>query len=67
MQTPVRWRHAVTGLVATSLITCALLAQAAPARYYKWQGSDRVVCAQTSPGHGWIRLNGFYVKADCSI
>lgn len=51
---------------AVSLVV-ATTSQAAPARYYKWQGADRVVCAQTSPGEGWKRLKGFFVKSDCSI
>ncbi|MBD8494758.1 hypothetical protein IFR09_15185 [Pseudomonas syringae] len=67
MQRLCGWRHGITGLLAASLLSCAALAHAAPARYYKWQGVDRVICAQTSPGHGWTRLNGFYVKSDCSI
>lgn len=45
----------------------ALLAQAAPAHYYKWQGDSRIVCAQSSPGPGWKRLKGHFIKADCSI
>jgi len=49
-----------------STLICAT-SQAAPARYYKWQGTDRVVCAQTSPGEGWKRLKGSFVKSDCSI
>lgn len=51
-------------LLAGLLITTA---HAAPARYYKWQGDDRIVCAQTSPGPGWMKLKGSYVKSDCSI
>lgn len=42
------------------------MAQSAP--WYKWQGAAaRTVCAQTSPGPGWKRLGGPYVKADCSL
>ncbi|RRV07444.1 hypothetical protein EGJ27_12250 [Pseudomonas sp. v388] len=56
-----RW---LLALFAGLLITCAV---AAPARYYKWQGDDRIVCAQTSPGPGWVKMNGSFVKSDCSI
>ena len=44
-----------------------LTSHAAPARYYKWQGDSRIVCAQTSPGPGWKRLNGWFIKSDCSV
>ncbi|WP_342655902.1 hypothetical protein [Pseudomonas sp. F3-2] len=40
---------------------------AAQAPYYLWQGKDRTVCAQTSPGKGWTRVSNAFVKADCSI
>jgi len=54
-------------IIAAALILVSATSQAAPARYYKWQGADRIVCAQTSPGEGWKRLKGYFVKADCSI
>jgi hypothetical protein len=55
-------------LIITALLTLGTAnAHAEPARYYKWQGTDRVVCAQTSPGKGWFRLNGSFIKSDCSI
>ncbi|MFJ3484435.1 hypothetical protein ACIPL1_13800 [Pseudomonas sp. NPDC090202] len=44
-----------------------LLAGAEPARYYWWQGKDRTVCAQTSPGKGWTRVSGAFVRPDCSF
>lgn len=60
-------RLLTTSLLGLTLLSAIAPSQAAPARYYKWQGADRVICAQTSPGWGWTRLNGFYVKSDCSI
>ncbi|MFJ4145714.1 hypothetical protein [Pseudomonas sp. NPDC089734] len=60
-------RKRVLTLATACLMSCTLLAQAAPARYYKWQGQDMIICAQTSPGPGWKRLNGSFVKSDCSI
>jgi hypothetical protein len=55
--------------LATALLlgSVTIEAQAKPARYYKWQGVDRVVCAQNSPGKGWMRLKGSFIKSDCSI
>ncbi len=61
------FRARLLALIATLLMTSALLAHAAPARYYKWQGDSRIVCAQTSPGPGWKRLNGWFIKSDCSV
>ncbi len=60
-------RASLLPILAATLILISATSQAAPARYYKWQGADRVVCAQTSPGEGWKRLNGFFVKSDCSV
>ncbi|MBX8483928.1 hypothetical protein [Pseudomonas cichorii] len=53
--------------IITLMTFIPLLSQAAPAPYYKWQGASRIVCAQTSPGPGWKRLNGSFIKSDCSI
>ncbi|WP_426142157.1 hypothetical protein [Pseudomonas sp. DWP3-1-2] len=54
-------------IVVALLVMSAMSIQAKTARYYKWQGADRVVCAQISPGKGWIRLHGAFIKSDCSI
>ncbi|MCI8210544.1 hypothetical protein AUC61_13465 [Pseudomonas sp. S25] len=54
-------------IIAITLMMVTPASQAKNARYYKWQGADRVVCAQTSPGKGWKRLNGSFIKSDCSI
>ncbi|MCD5992968.1 hypothetical protein KDX38_03845 [Pseudomonas sp. CDFA 602] len=60
-------RNCLFGIVTVSLTALTLLAEAAPAHYYKWQGDNRIVCAQTSPGPGWTQLKGHFVKSDCSI
>jgi hypothetical protein len=60
-------RAGLTLILASLLAMTAISAQAQTARYYKWQGTDRVVCAQTSPGKGWMRLQGSFIKSDCSI
>lgn len=62
-----RFRLCTLALLASTLLASALVAQAAPARYYKWQGDTRIVCAQTSPGPGWMKMKGSFVKSDCSI
>lgn len=49
------------------LITCSPLSLAAPAPYYLWQGKHKTVCAQTSPGKGWTKVSGGFVKSDCSM
>ncbi|WP_095094558.1 hypothetical protein [Pseudomonas sp. Irchel 3A5] len=60
--------HAGFTLILTAAIALAsITVQAKNARYYRWQGADRIVCAQTSPGEGWKRLNGSFIKPDCSI
>ena len=53
--------------ILMALTLCSTATQAQNARYYKWQGTQRVICAQTSPGKGWVRLHGSYIKADCSL
>jgi hypothetical protein len=48
------------------LLTCALVAEARPAPWYRWQSdSGDTVCAQTSPGPGWFRLEVVYVDPRC--
>lgn len=44
-----------------------LAAQAAPAPFYKWQSKldGQVACMQTSPGDGWVRLDGPYRDLRC--
>jgi hypothetical protein len=56
-----------TLILAAALMLAAAAVHAKNARYYKWQGVDRIVCAQTSPGEGWTRLKGSFIKSDCSI
>ena len=51
-------------------LACCLLATstfAAPAPYFIWQGTDKTLCAQTSPGYGWTRMSGPFVRSDCSF
>jgi len=52
------------------LLTLLLLtgpAQAAPAPWFKWQSSatGRYLCAQFSPGSGWVLHAGPYRNAGC--
>ncbi|WP_268801255.1 hypothetical protein [Pseudomonas huanghezhanensis] len=52
--------------IALLFSACTAMALAAPAHYWIWQGKDATFCAQTSPGKGWTRIAGPYVKSDCS-
>lgn len=41
-------------------------ASAGPSPWYKWQSvTGEIVCAQTSPGAAWIRLDKTYVDPRC--
>ena len=44
-----------------------LPALARPAPWFKWRSKvdARIVCAQTSPGEGWIRIARPYREARC--
>jgi len=53
--------------LALLFCTCSAITLAAPAHYWIWQGKDKTFCAQTSPGKGWTRIAGPYVKSDCSM
>jgi hypothetical protein len=53
-------------LISALLLACAPASEARPAPWYRWQsdGGD-TVCAQTSPGPGWFRLEVVYVDPRC--
>lgn len=50
-----------------ALTASSFWAVAAQAPYYLWQGKSTTLCSQTSPGKGWTKISGGFVKADCSI
>lgn len=53
-------------LLAALLFACAQPSGARPAPWYRWQSeSGDMVCAQTSPGPGWFRLNVVYIDPRC--
>ncbi|MDR1934187.1 MAG: hypothetical protein LBS49_01095 [Candidatus Accumulibacter sp.] len=53
-------------IAIVSFLAFAHPAGARPAPWYKWQGADGdTVCAQTSPGPGWVRLEVTYVDPRC--
>lgn len=54
-------------LIAMALfLACALPVRAEPAPWYRWQSvTGDTVCAQTSPGPGWVRLEVTYVDPRC--
>jgi hypothetical protein len=43
------------------------LAQAGPAPWFVWRSKldGKEVCAQASPGAGWVQLGGPFFDADC--
>lgn len=51
--------------VASALFAISVLA--APALWYKWRSKldGKEVCAQTSPGRGWEKVDGPYRDARC--
>lgn len=59
------WRCCLVGC----LVGCqfAGLAQAGPAPWYVWRSKldGKEVCAQASPGAGWIQQGGPFLDADC--
>ncbi|WP_211364161.1 hypothetical protein [Propionivibrio limicola] len=40
---------------------------AAPAAWFKWRSTadNMMICAQTSPGPGWVAVKGPYQDAHC--
>jgi hypothetical protein len=53
-------------LAVASLFVLAPQAGAKPAPWYRWQSvTGDKVCAQTSPGPDWVRLEITYVDARC--
>jgi hypothetical protein len=53
-------------LAAILSLASALPSEAAPAPWHKWRSvTGETVCAQTSPGPGWVRLEASYVDPRC--
>ncbi|TAK89983.1 MAG: hypothetical protein EPO06_10960 [Burkholderiaceae bacterium] len=54
-------------IVSAVLVCLSLALLAAPAPWYRWSSEvdGKVVCAQTSPGAGWVRLPGAYRDVHC--
>jgi len=52
--------------ICAALLCTAVWADAAP--WYKWRSkfNDYDICAQTSPGDGWVRSKGPFQDAHCS-
>jgi hypothetical protein len=56
----------LTFFAALFLVFALSPAWAAPAPWYRWQSvTGEKVCAQTSPGPGWARLEVTYVDPRC--
>jgi len=49
------------------LAAVAVVADAAPAPWYRWRSlvENMEVCAQVSPGDGWVMIKGPYQDAHC--
>ena len=64
---PVVCRFLFTVALLALLTPLSSLVQAAPAPWYYWRSTvDRArVCAQTSPGHGWVRDSAAYEGPGC--
>lgn len=45
----------------------SVLAEAAPAAWYRWRSpeAERDICAQIMPGPGWVIVKGPYEDAHC--
>ncbi|MDP3538255.1 MAG: hypothetical protein Q8S26_06075 [Azonexus sp.] len=56
-------------LLISLLIAVSMPSQARPAPWYWWAGSTKnaKVCAQTSPGSGWLREARAFKDSHCSI
>jgi hypothetical protein len=53
---------------AASFLFLAPRVEAKPAPWYKWQSvTGDKVCAQTSPGTDWVRLEITYVDGRCQF
>jgi hypothetical protein len=54
-------------LTLALLLAFAASLQAAPAPWYQWQSKQtgRYLCAQFSPGDGWVLHAGPYRNAGC--
>jgi hypothetical protein len=54
-------------LMGLVLIGAASITIAMPAPWFMWQSKldGKLVCTQTSPGPGWLKLSGPFVDARC--
>lgn len=55
------------GILYAALLAAATFALAAPAPWHWWKSrlDGRLYCAQTSPGSGWVRVDGPFDNAQC--
>lgn len=54
-------------LFSTALMLCCAVASAGSAPWYKWRStlSETDVCAQVSPGEGWVKILGPFKDSAC--
>ena len=55
-------------LLVVTLILVTLPVFAGPLAWWEWKNltTGAVVCAQTTPGHGWVRYAGPYADLKCT-
>ena len=55
-------------LTLVCLALCTASAGAVPAPWFKWHSpeADNEICAQFSPGQGWVIFKGPFQDAHCS-
>ena len=60
-----RYQRFALFIVITALVGGSVVA--APAAWYRWRSAESSVdiCAQTSPGEGWVAVKGPYQDAVC--
>lgn len=61
-------KPAIAALLALAFLN-AVTAWSAPAAWYKWRskGDGTLICMQTPPGSGWVREDGPYKDAHCTV
>lgn len=65
LRTPLRRCAAIAGALAWLVAPCAALAAPAPWYYWRSKLDGARVCAQTSPGEGWVQDSEPYEGPMC--
>lgn len=69
LRSPLSYRLFLRTCLTGCLVGCLLtgLAHAGPAPWFVWRSKldGKEVCAQASPGAGWVQQGGPFLDADC--